>query len=132
MSQSSGSSVLGKRDESPIDMDISQDSDADLRGTRATKRSKLGHSDGSDTSEREGPSKMVSPVTPRAPRQQGTSDESQAQDSLPSPPLSVEIPFMPPRPAARHSEGRDGKTGGQWTRYSCISTTVLQTILVLR
>ncbi len=112
MSQSSGASALGKRDESPIDMDISQDSDADLRDTRATKRSKLGHSDGSDTSEREGPSKMVSPVTQRTPRRQGVSDESQAQDSLPSPPLSVEVPVMPPRPAARHSEGHDEKTGG--------------------
>lgn len=124
MSQSSGTSALGKRDESPIDMVISQDSDPDLRDTRATKRSKWGHSDGSDTSGREGQLRMVPPVTPRTLCRQGASEESQPQDSLPSPPLSVEVPFTPPRTAARHPEGRDGKTGGQWSRHSCAQTII--------
>ncbi|KAI0086959.1 hypothetical protein BDY19DRAFT_957657 [Irpex rosettiformis] len=110
--------VLGKR-EVAADID---DPNTTVRHTRTMKRSKLAHDDGSGISERGGISQFAPPLASRPCTQRvpsgGNEPGSQMQDSLPSPPLSVEVPFV--GAVSPISKGKDveDKDGLEWVGTS--------------
>ena len=71
--------------------------DQPVRHDRPTKKRKLAHDDGSNISEHGDDLRSAATSTPRTQKMSSGNEHgtgSQIRDSLPSPPLSVEVPFV--------------------------------------